>query len=269
MNERPATRKTRRPDTISEAPTGHIMEAAKINRGLVTPQELTKVPEILEEENRIISELAYGAGKAYEKIKNTMHESQATALEKTQKILDEIDSAYANYDISQTLRRAETENISLMDTVEEAYAEIFDNKIKKNPRDISNSEKAILKHQIIEMITKRFEDFFPAFERKKEQEIIESINELPDKFKTRLLKTIGNLEDKYTENAEINFRKYIEPIVAAKIIREQQPEESPGLLHIDIHSEPKTEDISIQELPKQKPAKKPNKISGLFKRLFS
>ncbi len=268
MNEQSSTRKTRRPDTMPQVPTAHIVEAAKTNRGLVTPQELKKIPEIPEEENRIISKLAYGAGKAYEKITNTKRESQSSDREKTQKISDEIDSAYANYDISQTLRRAESENISLMDTIEEAYTEIFDNKIKKNPSDISDSEKAILKHQIIEMITRRFQDFFPAFESKKEQEILESINELPDQFKTRLLKTLRNLEDTYTENAEINFRKHIEPIVAAKIIREQRPEELPGLLHIDIHSAPETEDIQIQELPKQESTKKPNKVSGFFKRIF-
>lgn len=229
---------------------------------LITPGEMLSAKGDSEAK---MTDLAYQRARAGEQHKkNTPIEStSAEQNQKAEEILEEITSAHTKYDISQAIKRAEAQGISLIDTVDEAYAEVFDENDAKKSEEIEKTKNEIRKNQIIEMVMRRFEPFLTALDNKRENEILSLIEKLPQKLANKIKRELIVLEDTHTENVEKKFRAYIEPFVASTIVREQ-PQEMPGLLHIGMNPvESDKEDKKITDTRKKRKG-----ISGFFGRLF-
>ncbi len=232
----------------------------------ITPQEMVKAAWT-DEEDKIVSALEQRAVQESKKPRKTTTEQISVEQgKKIQQIENKMDSLFGQYHISRTIVEAEKKGISLSDTIDEAYAEIFD----QQDNSESNEKREILKKQLLDKITKRFETFLPALSTEEEKEINFSIQELTEPFQSRLKKKLLELEDAHTKDIEERFKKYIEPFVAAKIIKEQRTEMAPGLLRVDVPPEP-PETIENNNPRNQRPGQTRvgNRISGFFKNLFS
>ncbi len=233
----------------------------------ITPQDYVKsygTEKLSESLNAIQHKANYGDGK---KRGYTPPEiPSAKDAQKTENLLENIKTAQKNNNAVTVIDRAHDAGIDLEDTVEEAYTETFEKRLAVTPYDnhISDEEKAVLKKQMEVRIIKRFEIFFPIFNEQEEKEIEILINSLPDQMKMKVKKELDYFEDKNTDNIEKEFKKYIEPYIAAKLIKIKTQNDTPGLLHIERNIEPETEEIEIQEIT-QTPKKSK---TGFFKRLF-
>lgn len=214
----------------------------------ITPGEMLSAKA--QEEARMTDLILHQVAAAEKKKRNTPRETPQIMQEqgqKAQEILEKIEAGFQKYDISQAIQRAEKKGVTIPDTVDEAYAQIFG----EDKRLRSDEETNILKNELMQAVLRRFEPFLPAFNAIEEKEIESLMEELEDRRKIKIKKELVDLEDAHTLSVEEKMKALIEPYLAAKMIVGKHEDDTPGLLQI----------------PNQE--KKKRGFSGIFKGLFN